>query len=539
MALDQNIKVPLPDKGVVRHKIGNTIYAYYVVRTYRNDQGKPTNDRIAIGKIDPESGMLIPNRNYYEVYAQTDRPELQSVKSCGLTYLVDHMLKELKIDKVLKLKFPELADQIIALAEYMLAEGNIMSYYEDWCEETYPHGNTILNSPQISRVFQGIDYKRRMDFFKTWIHARDKQEYIAYDVTSISSYSKGIEHMEWGYNRDKESLPQINLAMYYGEQSLLPLYYSVYPGSIPDKTHLSYMLRDNELIGYKQTRFVLDRGFFSAENIQQLTKAGCRFVMSVPNHIRFATELIDRYRGEVVNRSECWLGKDLPYAKAIIVEDLGIRGKVHLYYSPAKAAQEQEGLFARIEEAERALKEMTEIPSKALRYDRYFKINKGKDGSSFGFIRDQEKINRLISHLGFLLILETDFRSTSEEILMIYRRRDVVEKSFDELKNELDMKRLHCQSDKTMEGKMFVAFFSLILRSFMHNRLKEYQVEAGATFASILKELNKLKFVCTTDGRKLLTPVTKKQRDILLACGFAAEDIPAWLSTLPGLGCMV
>lgn len=377
-----------------------------------------------------------------------------------------------------------------------------------------------------------------MDFFKTWIYAREQNEYIAYDVTSISSYSKGIENLEWGYNRDKEALLQLNMAMYYGEQSLLPLYYSVYPGSIPDKAHLAYMLRDNELIGYTQTRFVLDRGFFSVDNLKQLADAGCRFIMSMPNHICLTRDLIDKYRSEIVNKSECRLGNRLPYAKGIIVEEYGIRFKVHIYYDLSKAASEEALLFERIEQYEQALKRMTEPPPKSMRYDRYFQINRGK-GGGFGFIRNTEKINTEISRLGFFLILETDFRSTSEQILSIYRRRDVVEKSFDELKNGLDMKRMHCQTDATVEGKLFVAFFSLILRSFMQNRLKTYQAETNTPFASILRELRKMKFVCTCDGRKLLTPVTKKQRDILLACGFNTENLPAWLASLHGFGCIV
>ena len=538
MALDNAVKVDLPEKGIVKQKVGNAVYAYYTLRAYRNDKGKPTSERISLGKIDEGTGKLMPNRNYYELYLKDSSPEVRSIKSYGLTYLIDRILKEMKLSEILRIKFPDLADQIIALAGYMLTEGNIMYYYENWSDETYPYMNVQLNSQQISRVFQGIDYKRRIDFFRTWIFARDQSEYVAYDVTSISSYSKDIEHLEWGYNRDGDGLPQLNLAMYYGERSQLPLYYNVYPGSITDKSHLTTMLQDNEMIGYTQTRFVLDRGFFSADNIQQLTSAGCRFVMSIPNSIQFAANMIDRHREEIVNRSECRMGKGLPYAKAVITEDFGMRGKLHIYYSPTKAARDEEALFDQIDKEELALSKMTAPPPKSMRYDRHFKINKSKDGS-FGFIRDREKIDAAISRLGFFLILETDFRSTSEEILDIYRRRDIVEKTFNDLKNGLDMKRLYCKSDETMEGKVFVAFFSLIIRSFIHNKTKQYQLEMGLPFAAILKELNKLKFVCTTNGRRMLTPVTKKQRDILLACNVSAEDIPAWLSFQKGLGCIV
>ncbi|MCX7773041.1 MAG: transposase, partial [Clostridia bacterium] len=538
MSLNKNIKVPLPERGIIKYKNKGVTYAYYITRIYRNEKGQPTNDRVSIGKIDEETGMLIPNRNYYEIYApdnaqdnQATQPKIESIKSCGVTYTVDGLLNELGLIDIMKRKFPKHADQIIALAEYMLCEGNVMSYYEDWHDEVYPHGNVRLSSADISRVFQSIDYKSRMDFFKTWIYARNQSEYIAYDVTSVSSYSKGIEALEWGYNRDKESLPQLNVAMYYGQQSMLPLYYCVYPGSIPDKTHLEYMLRDNELIGFKGTKYVMDRGFFTADNLRFMTEAGARFIISVPNSSLFARELIDKYRCEIVNRSECRLGKNLPYAKAVIRDDFGMRVKAHIYYNPAKAAAEEEILFDEIERCECALGEMTEPPARILQYDRYFKINRTKEGG-LGFIRDTGKINAVISRLGFFIIVETDFEVSSLDVLMTYRQRDVVEKSFDDLKNELDMKRLHCHSDQTAEGKMFVAFFALILRSCMQNKLRTYMAETGTTFSSVLKELRKIKYVHIREGKKLLSPITKKQRDILDALGLSTEDFTVWLDSL-------
>lgn len=535
MALDTTKKVPLPSRGIIKYKNKDTIYVYYITRIYRNEKGQPTNDRVSIGKIDNETGMLIPNRNYYEIYSkdgQSKQPEIDSIKSYGVTYIIDGLLKQLGLIEIMKRKFPKTAEKIIALAEYMLCEGNVMSYYEDWYDEVYPYGNIKLSSSDISRVFQSIDYKSRMDFFRTWIYARNQSEYIAYDVTSISSYARGIDALEWGYNRDKESLPQLNFAMYYGQESLLPLYYCVYSGSVPDKTHLTYMLRDNELIGCKSTKYVLDRGFFSADNLRFMTYAGTRFIISVPNSNSFAKELIDKYRNQIVNRSECKLGKNLPYAKAVIREDFGIRVKAHIYYNPSKAAAEEEILFTELERCEHALKEMSEPPPRTLRYNRYFKIN-SKRGGGFGFIRDNEKINALISRLGFFIIVETDFVASSYDILMTYRRRDVVEKSFDDLKNELDMKRIHCHNDETTDGKMFIAFFALILRSCMQNKLRVYLAETGLTFSSVLKELRKMKYVHTCDGRKLLTPITKRQRDILNVCGLSTDNLSAWLASLP------
>ena len=276
----------------------------------------------------------------------------------------------------------------------------------------------------------------------------------------------------------------------------------------------------------------MDRGFFTADNLRFMTEAGTRFIISVPNSSLFARELIDKHRNQIVNRSECRLGKNLPYAKAVIREDFGMRVKAHIYYNPAKAAAEEEILFDELKRCEHALSEMTEPPPRSLHYDRYFKINRTKDGG-VGFIRDNEKINTIISRLGFFIIVETDFEVSSLDVLLIYRKRDVVEKSFDDLKNELDIKRLHCHSDETTEGKMFVAFFALILRSCMQNKLRVYLAETGLTFTSVLKELRKMKYVHTRDGKKLLAPITKKQRDILNTCGLSTDDFPKWLSAIP------
>ena len=131
------------------------------------------------------------------------------------------------------------------------------------------------------------------------------------------------------------------------------------------------------------------------------------------------------------------------------------------------------------------------------------------------------------------MIVETNFEASSLEVLMTYRQRDVVEKSFDDLKNELDMKRLHCHSDETIEEKMFIVFFALILCSCMQNKLRVYLDETSLTFSSVLKELRKIKYVHTRDGKKLLSPITKKQRDILNTCGLSTNDMPAWLTSIP------
>jgi len=103
--------------------------------------------------------------------------------------------------------------------------------------------------------------------------------------------------------------------MYFGEESKLPLYYRAYPGIISDKAHLRYKTEDNEVISSRKTRFVIDGGFFFSENMQYPVQKGCRFIIALPGHMKFCVELIDKYRAEVVNQAECYLGNGQLYGK--------------------------------------------------------------------------------------------------------------------------------------------------------------------------------------------------------------------------------
>jgi len=50
--------------------------------------------------------------------------------------------------------------------------------------------------------------------------------------------------VEWGYNRDKEDLPQINMGMVCCENSGLPFFYKLFTGSIVDVSTIHNILKD-------------------------------------------------------------------------------------------------------------------------------------------------------------------------------------------------------------------------------------------------------------------------------------------------------
>ncbi len=61
----------------------------------------------------------------------------------------------------------------------------------------------------------------------------------------------------------------------------------------------------------------------------------------------------------------------------------------------------------------------------------------------------------------------------SAKALEVYRMKDDVEKSFDDLKNDLDTKRLKIHSAAAMDGRIFIQYIALILLSYVREQLNK------------------------------------------------------------------
>lgn len=85
-----------------------------------------------------------------------------------------------------------------------------------------------------------------------------ENDYLCYDITSVSSYGELNEYLKYGYNRDRENLKQINLALLFGQKSQLPIYYHQLPGNISDVSTLSHLLKIFSYLELAKLHLVLD-----------------------------------------------------------------------------------------------------------------------------------------------------------------------------------------------------------------------------------------------------------------------------------------
>ena len=508
--------VPLPKKKITYKKgKGDTRYVYYTLRAYRNEKGQPTSDEISIGKLDNATGMLIPNMNYYGLFPEY-APE-KTVRSVGYISSFMEIAQKLSLANLLvDAMGQERAKTALSLASYMLSQGNVMMDYPSWMQDNYHDDLIPLSSQAISEFFASITEEERIRFFKKWTNRNETDGYIAYDVTSISSYSNDMNLVEWGYNRDDDNLAQINLGMYYGEDVGLPLFYKIYPGSIVDKSYFESVLAYSRHFGLKKLRIVMDQGLLSPKNFKMVCDVGYKALSLLSKNYKLYKELIEETVKKPFSSRE-FIGSVDIYSRSYEANYEGIPVKVHMYYNSEKATLNEKALYADIKRKKEALelivKQKTLKPSQT----KYFKIHQ-KGQTDISYEMDYDAIDEFKSKLGYFALISTDMSLSAEEALTIYREKDVVEKAFDQLKNGMDYRRMRTHYAQTTEGKTFVVFISLIVRSVMIKKLKGNEETSDLTIKQAIKQLENILELHSEGKRNLLT-ISKMQRNILAAIG--------------------
>jgi transposase len=526
--------VPVPSHGVIVNRTGKYRYVYKVLRVYRNDKGRPTNDRVSIGVLTPDSDkMMIPNERYYHYYQQTAAAsgpadlQLLGVKSIGASFLISKVLEDLGVSKILhQVLDPLCADSILTIANYMVCRGNVIEDIEDWCNE-YSF-SPIITPQNASLLFSSISSKKKMEFFKSWLSHNNIDGYLAYDVTSFSTYAKKIVDAQWDSNLDGEKLPQINLGCYLSYKTNLPIFYLTYPGSIIDISNIQYITQYNKELNIFDTIFIMDNGFCSTANLRWLHAEGMKYVMEVDTLHKTTRTAIEETQDSI---DKNWhLCGDNVYGIAVHSHFYGVWGDMYVYFNPDLQQRKCADLYRLVGSQKEKLEQMMRIsPHEAKHYQRFYNIKIGKN-NEFTYSINQEKMTNEELKCGFYCIFSNSGLSINK-VHEIYKNKVLIEKGLDDLKNHIDMKRLRIYNDDTTNGKVFCAFIALIAALTIEEKLRTINERGGSrrwSKCSLIGELEKIKVVSLSGGHNLMNSLTKTQLEIIEAFGFNESDLQSF-----------
>lgn len=494
------------------------IYVYEVESFWNKEKKKPDSHRKCIGHIDDQTGEIVPNRPRAKngtglQQVKTETPI--TVSKTGSHSIIDKAADQTGLLDCLQKVFPVRWPHIMTCCQFLATTGNPLYLIDRWSA----HNETFLPdgiiSQRVSELLSSLTLSEQQEFFRAWIAHNQTNEYFALDITSVSSYSELVSLVKYGYNRDHEPLPQINLLMITGQKSKLPVYFMPLDGKIKDVKALKAVLDNQKLITPKMLSLIMDKGFFSAANVDALYKGRFRFAVGVPFSSKLARDAVEKYRNTIENHHNVIsISDDDVYGVTELQKWNGHRLYLHVYFDSDKAAGERKAFNRKLHRTYRALCAGETVEDEKFA-EQYFIVKETKVRGRKVEYNEEEINNHMKNRVGWF-VMASNFIKDTTEALTIYREKDSVEKSFDDLKNQMDMKRLRVHSEEAMNGRIFIQFLTLILTVWIRQKLSETKWADKYSYREIMSEISELKKISVEGKRKdLVFQTTNLQNQII------------------------
>lgn len=497
---------------IFRQEIKGNIYLYEVTSYWDKEKKQSRQKRKYLGREKAGKKKKI-EKNSKIIYQKH-----------GDVFLLKQISKKTGLDNILKNAFPKHSNDILSLAFFSICDNSPFYMYPPWLDEHYIEKVRNLYSSDISGLCKLIGEREKSiyNFFEQWISKCHPKSGVYFDITSISSHATNFDFIEWGYNRDKEKLPQINMGLVCSEESELPLYYKIYPGSISDVSTLENCLKYLKAFKISDVILILDRGFCSKKNILKIKKLKqISFIQPMTYSMKQVSEIIKTNRRRIKKIDAAFKSnEEILYHVKTNFKIENEEFIAHIYYNEKTEVDQKQQLYSKLLDIEKSFvskkfetkKEYVNYCDENIKkqYIDFFKYNK----SSKSIVRNNRKITNYLLRSGYFIMLTNNKNLDKYTVLEHYRKRDIVEKMFDVEKNEMDSKRLRCHSKHNVNGRIFIKFVSLILHSYLTRIMRENKLFNKYSIKTLLAELSKIRYA-KINGEKVNTEVSKKQRDIL------------------------
>lgn len=501
-------------KSFIRSKIiGGFEYKYRITPYYDKGTKKVKQRSKYIGKVIGDKVVKVRQK------------QPKTVLNLGEILPLMSILKEYKIKKLLDKSFGEEASkQIIALVMCKTLTHLSLRDVERWYESSYlsvDYGDIALSSQTLSYLLAKIGQSHPQEqLLGHLLKLLSSKRTFFYDITSISSYSELITMLEWGYNRDSLSLPQVNLSVIVDKEEGIPIYYQLYPGSISDVKTINNILKKLKLQHIESYTLILDRGFFSNSNIKDIKQTKADYIIAIPERYSKITELLLGMTEKIEQTGNAKLYEgELLFTKDVTIDTGGIKMKGHIYYNSGRAQKERENFYKRLITAKESIESIKPgrrneetIKDKAGNLILYFEIE--KSGDTIKVTIKEELVKRHLQTKGMYLI---GYRGEYEwdECLSLYKNKQMIEMAFDILKNDLEITTPYVHRNESLKGILFIGIISLILRMRILKKLKESGKNKEYSYDRVILELQKLKAIVYPDNEIIFNEITKKQQELL------------------------
>lgn len=287
-----------------------------------------------------------------------------------------------------------------------------------------------------------------------------------------------------------------------------------------------------DFLAYKKIKLVMDRGFYSEDNINAFYQNHLKFLIATKLSLKFVKTALDQVRDTLrswTNYNQkyelyaCTQKIDWSYSQRRPYKGDTLKGKrrmyLHLYFNSDKAMEDEKELNSRLGALQAEIESGKRNPENEKIYTKYFDI-KTTPVRGTKAIAKQKAMEEAKLNYGYFALISNEIKGPIDA-LEIYRNKDLVEKVFGNLKERLNLRRLSVSSDASLDGKLFVEFIALIFLSYLKKNMQDHDLFKKYTMQGLLDEFDIIECFEQPGAQIRIGEVTKRQAELYEKMGIS------------------
>jgi transposase len=305
-----------------------------------------------------------------------------------------------------------------------------------------------------------------------------------------------------GYNSQRSFEPQVNLLFIFSPEYKVPLYYRMVAGDVRETKALKLTLEES---GIQEAIVIGDKGFYSKENIENLSSEGLDYILPIRrSHSLCEYEPMKKGNKELFDDFFAFDERIIWYKK--------YKKNGHdliLFLDNKLKEQEEKDYLLRIKkEDEEVITDTSTLSSATNLPVQTEECQKQKGNTLEKFYEKQHSMGTITLHYSLKK------EKNPEEIFTCFKSRNEVENTYDAYKNILEADTSYMQGQAQMETWSFINFLALIMYFRIYKQLLEKQMLKKYAPKDILLFLEHIKKMKIND-KWLQAEITKKSQTII------------------------
>jgi len=209
-----------------------------------------------------------------------------------------------------------------------------------------------------------------------------------------------------------------------------------------------------------------------------------------------------------------WLYEDVKVRSGETINETR-RVYVHIYYNDQLATDDKMRFTKMLDALEEEIISGKRKVDHEKSYTKYFDV-KETPVRGARIKPKQTAINAARKNFGFFVLLSNDVKDPVEA-LKIYRTKDMIEKAFNDLKDQLNMRRMSVSSEENLGGKLFPQLIALLYLSYVKQAMDKAGLFKYYTMQEPFDELDVIELLQQPGSAAYYGEMTDKQRKLYIA----------------------